>query len=339
MFALALARVILGCQLDCGGHPDLHLYRPEGKIAMHSMETLRALTEQVMSYPRQAAKQVLIVHDADRMLPTSANALLKTFEEPAPQAVIILLSSNPQALLPTVRSRCRTLSFQPIAEETIAQWLVVRHGCDSARARWIASRAKGSVAKALRLLQGGDAAPQPLLDLLAMGKVNTYKALTEALQPLCETLEELKEQLQISANAQWKSAWAEMTATQKEAQQKEIDGAITLRFREEAQALLMDILGWYRDLQLLQAGGEPRYLTHRHEESRLRTAVARGRVKSLESVESAIQAVKVAIERSTPLKSCLEGLFLKLDFLCVHLPMADSTQASVAPTALGRPGL
>lgn len=316
LFALAVARCLLGNNREIQSHPDLHIYRPEGKIAMHSIDAVRSLTEQVFRYPFEATKQVLIVHDAERMLPTSANALLKTFEEPSPQAVIILLSSNPQGLLPTIRSRCRTLPFQPVAEQAIAQMLTERHSCLTERAQAIAAQAKGSVAKAIDLFRGGDSRWRAhLLELLAAGEVNTYKALGEALQPICEAFDAYKALLETNVKESTRSAlWQEMSLTQKEAYQKEMDGVVALRFREEVYALLIDVLDWYRDINVIQTGSHPRYLMHRQSEPSLRAA-SKNKVKSLEQVESAVQAVKISMERFTPLKTCLESLFLKLDFI------------------------
>lgn len=108
-FALDFAKMLL--EKECENHPDLRIYRPEGKIGMHSIDSMRSLTEEVYLSPYQAKWKVFIVHDAERMLSYSANALLKTFEEPGPQSVIILLSSSPEKLIPTIRSRCRTLFF------------------------------------------------------------------------------------------------------------------------------------------------------------------------------------------------------------------------------------
>src|SRR5207244_2098356 len=53
-----------------------------------------------------------IIHEADRMLPYSSNALLKTFEEPPLDSVIILLTNALETILPTIRSRCRLVNFQ-----------------------------------------------------------------------------------------------------------------------------------------------------------------------------------------------------------------------------------
>ena len=76
-------------KIQSGQHPDIHIYRPEGKIGLHSIQSLRQLSQEVHLPPYEASWKVFIIHDADRMLSYSANTLLKTFEEPPPRTVII----------------------------------------------------------------------------------------------------------------------------------------------------------------------------------------------------------------------------------------------------------
>lgn len=319
LFARALARWILtrddpqgvhGYKLDHGVHPDLHELRPEGKVAMHTIDAMRRLSEEVYRSPSEAQSQVFIIHDADRMLPTSANALLKTFEEPSRGTYLFLLTSNPQALLPTVLSRCRRVGFRPVTEEAIRSLLVAHHGCAQPEAARLARMAQGSVGRATRLYKGEQSVPlDSVLSLLRAGKVGSYKELGEALDAIHEPFEAFKEQLETSMREQSSELFqGDLSASQKEAIQKELDGAVAIRYREEVQALLLTILGWYRDLTLLQAGGDSRWLTN-HE------SLLKGIPIPIEKVQEAIVQVKVGVERSTPLRSCLESLFLRLGYL------------------------
>jgi DNA polymerase III delta prime subunit len=117
-FGNRFVRQVLGIGLE-GAHPDLHHYYPEGKVAMHSIDSMRELREQVSLHPSLAKRKCFVLHDADRMQQESANALLKTFEEPSEETLILLLTSNPEMVLPTIRSRCRTLFFKPAVREKI----------------------------------------------------------------------------------------------------------------------------------------------------------------------------------------------------------------------------
>lgn len=109
--ALSFAKKAIEAPLS-SNPPDLHLYRPEGKTGMHSISTLRSLCQEVAFAPYESPLQFFVIIEADRMLPTSSNALLKTLEEPSSQTVIILLTSYPDRLPSTLLSRCHRLAFR-----------------------------------------------------------------------------------------------------------------------------------------------------------------------------------------------------------------------------------
>lgn len=97
--------------------PDLrHLY-PEGKGNHHPIHTIRQFIEETQLPPFEAGQKVFIIHEADRMLPTSSNALLKTLEEPVSAVTIILITAHPELLLPTVTSRCFRIPFIQLEPE------------------------------------------------------------------------------------------------------------------------------------------------------------------------------------------------------------------------------
>jgi len=113
LFAETFAKLIIST--NNSNHPDIHHHHPEGKTGMHTIQSMREFSKTVYLAPFQGKKKIFIIHDAHRMLTYSANALLKTFEEPALDAVIILISHAAEQLLPTVLSRCQTVRFQPIS--------------------------------------------------------------------------------------------------------------------------------------------------------------------------------------------------------------------------------
>jgi DNA polymerase-3 subunit delta' len=108
-----------------GNHPDLHRIAPDpgsksGEIkvaAVREMADSEALTAQLGGY------KVVIVSPADRMNPNAANSLLKTLEEPSSNTLLVLVSSRPGRLLPTIRSRCQVLQLRRPAEAEALQWL------------------------------------------------------------------------------------------------------------------------------------------------------------------------------------------------------------------------
>lgn len=116
--AIRFAKKLIGCSSDVEKHPDLYFYKPEGKLGMHSIETMRQLRDEAYLPPFQSKRKVFVILSADRMQAPSANSLLKTFEEPPLTSTIILVSSHPERLLPTVRSRCQAVHFQNDEEKS-----------------------------------------------------------------------------------------------------------------------------------------------------------------------------------------------------------------------------
>lgn len=87
---------------------------------------VRGLIESVSRYPFEGRFRVIIIEPAERMGLEAANTLLKTLEEPPPATVLVLVTAAPEALLETIRSRCRTLAIPLVSDETIAEGLRAR---------------------------------------------------------------------------------------------------------------------------------------------------------------------------------------------------------------------
>lgn len=323
LFAEAFAKLLL-CEddlqgihrhkLERGTHPDVRIYRPEGKSGMHSVDSMRQFSEEVYQPPYEARWKVFILHDADRMLSYGANALLKTFEEPFEQSIIILLSVAPQLLLPTILSRCYTIRFQPIAEQQLAHLVHTRWNKSIEEAHHIAQLARGSTSNAFRLAeQGGDRLRDQVLTLLAKGKVSTYTELLKVASEIGSYVEKEKEQIEEETRASLMKAYPEnLTSSQQQAMDKEIEGVIAMCRTKDAHALFDVILSWYRDLNLLMVNGHTDYLLHRDYQEAMDAILQRGDILSIEFVQKAIGRARLALERSTPLNHCLENLFLQL---------------------------
>jgi DNA polymerase-3 subunit delta' len=99
-----------------------------------------------------AGRRVVIVDSADEMNPSAANALLKELEEPPKDAVLFLISHRPSGLLPTIRSRCRSLRFQPLGREDLQAALTAAGHTPPENATGITELAGGSLGEAVRLL-------------------------------------------------------------------------------------------------------------------------------------------------------------------------------------------
>jgi len=92
-------------------HPDFFALRPTGKMRQISADATRALIGKVQVSPTLAPRKVALIYECDRMNTTAANIFLKTLEEPPANTTLLLLTTRPYALLPTIRSRCLNFRF------------------------------------------------------------------------------------------------------------------------------------------------------------------------------------------------------------------------------------
>ncbi len=97
-------------------HPDLFTLRPAKKMRQISAENTRELIRNIQHSPRFCRKKVALILEAERMHTAAFNIFLKTLEEPPADTVILLVTSQPYGLLPTIRSRCLTFRFPDGAE-------------------------------------------------------------------------------------------------------------------------------------------------------------------------------------------------------------------------------
>jgi DNA polymerase-3 subunit delta' len=191
LFAEALAAHLL----QSNRSPDLHRLAPEGKSGLYAIDTLREMIDKEHAAPFEAPGKVFILEDAERMQPASANALLKTLEEPTPDTTFILLTSAPQEILPTILSRCSELSFQPLTEGEIISLLEAK-GFD----RRFAKLAHGSAGRAFELAQHPEVEEQRKVLFALLARRPTYPELSLQLTKLEELIEEGKEEDPVRVN-------------------------------------------------------------------------------------------------------------------------------------------
>ena len=163
-----------------GLHPDVHVVGEEEKSI--SVDSIRALRDQLALRPFEADRHIALIPRADRMTAQAQNALLKTLEEPAGGNVFFLLTDQPGAMLPTIVSRCRRLRFSPVSVEACAE-ILAEKGVEPGRARLAAACAQGAVGRALEI--AGDEDYLPLrekalssLKALSGGKAGVARAIS-----------------------------------------------------------------------------------------------------------------------------------------------------------------
>jgi DNA polymerase III subunit delta' len=134
--------------IGAGAHPDVMVLTAEVRDV--KIEQTRLLKQMAYLRPMTARRRVFIIEEAENLNEASANSLLKVLEEPPDFTHIILVTSSPYRLVPTIRSRCQTLTFEAVGREEIEEILREREFSPE-QARILALLVEGNLERALEL--------------------------------------------------------------------------------------------------------------------------------------------------------------------------------------------
>lgn len=141
-------------RIASGNHPDVHIL-DAGVGESIKIDQIRELLSQIKLKSFFAQKKIFIIKNADALTPESANALLKTLEEPTDNSLLILTTAVIEHILPTVRSRCHMMRFFPMDHESLTQRLISKEGESAENAHFLSYYSEGCLSKALRLKNTG----------------------------------------------------------------------------------------------------------------------------------------------------------------------------------------
>ena len=146
-----LAKILLDTE-NVESTPDYINIHPDGNSIKISQ--IRKLQTDIIVKPHKQYK-IYIINQAESMTIEAQNALLKTLEEPPEYAIIILITSNKESLLDTIKSRCEIIKFLPISIVDLNNYLIIK-GIDKNRAQLLSTFARGSIEKAIELSESAD---------------------------------------------------------------------------------------------------------------------------------------------------------------------------------------
>lgn len=176
-------------EFENNNQPDFLQISPDGNSI--KIEQIRELQKRIQEKPIISSRKVYIIDDADLMTQESQNCLLKTLEEPPVFSTIILVGSNENAFLPTIKSRCMILHFQKIEDEEMKTYLTNQFGLTNVSQNMLDTY-QGSIGKAINLKDKQEeylALENMLYDL---NKKDLIDILKEA-EPLYKAKEEINE--------------------------------------------------------------------------------------------------------------------------------------------------
>ncbi len=297
-------------------HPDVRWFRPAGAMRMIRLEQVAEFLQAATLRPYEGRWKVFILVDADRLNVQSQNKVLKTLEEPAPGTTIILTSAVPEALLPTIRSRCQRIAFHPIARDAIERFLIEHHDAAPERATIAASLARGSLAAAIEFLdEHADRRRLDLYNVLAAGGFEHFADLQAMAlgieKQLVTRRDTLKKQL---ANESSETLKAMAPAAQK-ALTDQYNAQAESEFRREVDGVLNCIVLWYRDVLFFRETGAATALINADYAEQIAAQAAERTTDELLAAFDTIDEVRRAIALNVKLSNSLEALFLKLGLL------------------------
>lgn len=145
-------------KIDKGIHPDVHLISADmGGVSLEvlgdsiKIDQIRQLQKDISLKPYEAKIKIFIINDAEKLTLEASNAFLKILEEPPADSLIILITSKPQLLLPTILSRCQRLKFSPLEKNLLKELLNKEYKLNNILSHYLAYFCEGRLGKALNL--------------------------------------------------------------------------------------------------------------------------------------------------------------------------------------------
>ncbi len=251
-------------QVAARTHPDLGVLATDRVII--SIDEVRQLVSTSQFSPSVGRYRVLVIEDADRMAERTSNVLLKALEEPPPRTVWILCAPSEADLIPTIRSRVRTVRLRVPDVDEVAALLVRRDGVEPELAARAAREAQSHIGMAHRLATNTDARDRRARTLdLALG----IRTVSDAVIGAAELLEVAKadaEAITVEREAEERDAAlrslgiepggtipAALRSQLKNLEEDQKRRA-TRSLRDGIDRIMVDLLSLYRDILLLQLG-------------------------------------------------------------------------------------
>ena len=272
-------------QITAHTHPDVAVLTTQRVII--TIDEIRHLVTSSYYSPSVGRWRVVIIEDADRMTERTSNLLLKALEEPPERTVWILCAPSEADLLPTIRSRVRSVRLRVPGIESVADLLVSRTGVDRALALDAARQAQSHIGMAQRLATSPEARERRRRTLqTVLGIRSVGEAVTAAAELLAVADEDAKsitlERDAEERDAALRSLGVEPGGTvppalrsQLRAMEEDQKRRATRSLRDGLDRILVDVSSLYRDILLMGLGapGEPVNLAMQDELDRARESV------------------------------------------------------------------
>lgn len=186
-------------QTDTGNQPDIIRIAHEKPNSVGVEDIREQINSDVAIKPYSSPYKIYIMNEGEKMTPQAQNALLKTLEEPPAYAVILILTTNIESLLPTILSRCVVLNMKPVADELVAKYLKEELEIPEYRTNVCVGFARGNIgkAKALATSEEFDKIKEEAITLLKYIKEMEINEVVAAIKKITEYKLDINDYLDI----------------------------------------------------------------------------------------------------------------------------------------------
>jgi DNA polymerase-3 subunit delta' len=306
-------------QVAARTHPDLAVLATDRVII--SIDEVRQLVARSQFSPSVAPYRVIVIEDADRMTERTSNVLLKALEEPPPRTVWILCAPSAADLIPTIRSRVRTVRLRVPSVAEVADLLVRRDGIEPQLAEQAAREAQTHIGMALRLATDPDARARRTRSLeLALGVGSVSGAVLAAEQLVAIATEDAKaftverdaeeregalRQLGVEPGGTVPPALRSTLKNLEEDQKRRATRSV----RDGVDRVLVDLLSLYRDILMVQLGAGLELVNESIRPAVEHAAVSMSPAAALGAMD-AISLARHRVAGNTPPALALEALMV-----------------------------
>ncbi|MEV5241437.1 DNA polymerase III subunit delta' [Streptomyces cinnamoneus] len=313
-----------GCHTTLvGTHADVEVVRTD--VLSIGVKDTRELVRRAQLSPAGGRWQVIVMEDADRLTEGAGNVLLKAVEEPAPRTVWLLCAPSLEDVLPTIRSRCRSLTLRTPPVAAVADILVRRDGIEPALAAQAAQATQGHIGRARRLATDERARARRAAVLKMPLRVadmgGCLKAAQELIDAAAEDAKQVAEEIDTKETEELRAALGAAAGTggrlprgtagaMKELQDRQKRRA-TRTQRDSLDLALSDLTGFYRDVLAIQLGSRVALANADARDTLERIASGSRPEGTLRRIE-AISACRQALDRNVAPLLAVEAMAVAL---------------------------
>ncbi|MDA9350337.1 DNA polymerase III subunit delta' [Actinomycetota bacterium] len=331
-FAAALMCPLNGCgtcqicrMTPFGGHPDVQIITPSG--LSYGVEEARELVRLSAFAPIDTPWRVVIMEDADRLTDRAFDALLKSLEEPTPHTVWVLCAPSAEDVLPTIVSRTRHISLRTPTTKDVTDLLIDIYKVDPAMAAFAARASQGHIGRARGLATEEVSRARRQSDLRSAISLRDVPscvlAAREMVTAAAAAANTRADELDTKEDEQLKAAFGiEEGSRIKGPSKRNVDSAKkqllahqktrrTRMIRDEADRSLVDLLGLFRDVLIVQVGSNLD-LINQEMLPAIESFAARGNPADTTRTLEAIEHARASIQAHTPPQLAVESVMVSI---------------------------